>query len=59
MELKYRGISYNTSAPSVEGTETTEPGVFRGARFTLKRYQVRATTQPIEQLRFLGRTYTH
>lgn len=58
MDLKYRGISYSTAAPSVEAMTTLEQGTFRGAPFAWKHYRTTAAALPTEQLRFLGRPYT-
>lgn len=58
MELTYRGIPYNTSAPTVESTATEETGTFLGARFPQKHYQVSYRRPSAEELTFLGRRYS-
>ncbi|HEY9736588.1 MAG TPA: DUF4278 domain-containing protein [Trichocoleus sp.] len=58
MNLTYRGVVYNASAPNVEVTETDQNGTFLGARFSRKQYQVAHRRPQAEELTFLGRRYT-
>lgn len=59
MNLTYRGTTYQATAPAIEATESNHTGVFLGARFQMKQYQVsqRHTTQPTE-LTYRGVSYT-
>ncbi|MBD0334287.1 MAG: DUF4278 domain-containing protein [Cyanobacteria bacterium Co-bin13] len=58
MNLSYRGVTYNPSAPSVETRLSEETSTFLGVRYSRKQPQVAERSQFPEELTFLGRRYT-
>lgn len=57
MQLKYRGIAYQSSAPISEIIDTPETGMFLGARFNRKQYTAPQRQHLQKELTFLGRQY--
>ncbi|WP_346293804.1 DUF4278 domain-containing protein [Sphaerothrix gracilis] len=58
MQLKYRGQSYQTTAPSLETTVSEQPGIFLGHHFTIRQVQTLQRRQPVE-LTYRGVRYSH
>lgn len=59
MQLSYRGISYETTTPSIEVTETAQTGVFLGNVFPIKRLNVAQRQSSSIQLQYRGASYRH
>jgi hypothetical protein len=57
MQVSYRGISYETTATVVEGTETEQIGLFLGNRFKVKQYSTPHNTAAPMQLKYRGINY--
>lgn len=55
--MKYRGIHYQASAPSLEMTVTEKPGIFLGNSFTLRQVQAPRRSQTPE-LKYRGVSYS-
>lgn len=60
MELKYRGVAYQPSAPSLEAPSLEGIGIFRGSRYEFKRYsaQARMRVQAPLELTYRGVRYS-
>ena len=54
MQLSYRGVKYNTSAPAVEVTETQEVGHYRGATYHVRRAARAAARKTNDVLKYRG-----
>ncbi|MGG6241594.1 DUF4278 domain-containing protein [Nodosilinea sp. AN01ver1] len=48
MQLTYRGQSYETSAPDIDGTPTGETATFMGRPYARKQFTVAQRQQPAE-----------
>ncbi len=54
MQLSYRGVKYNTTAPAVEVTETEEIGHYRGATYHVRRAVGAAARKTSDVLKYRG-----
>ena len=54
MQLSYRGVKYNTSAPDVKVNETQEIGHYRGATYHVRRAAQSAARKTNEVLKYRG-----
>ena len=54
MQLTYRGIKYNPSAPVIQVTETEEIGHYRGATYRVRRAVHVVARKTKEILKFRG-----
>lgn len=57
MELKYRGIAYQTSASYVDAIATEEFATFLGARCSRKHYRMAQHLEQPERLSYRGISY--
>ena len=57
MQLKYRGHSYETAAPSLETTVIEQPGIFLCHQFTIRQVRMAQQQQPVE-LTYRGVRYS-
>lgn len=57
MDLKYRGIPYQLSAPSLEVQVTSEQATFLGGRFARKSYRLTQPQRPSEPKIYRGVHY--
>ena len=54
MQLSYRGVKYNTSAPAVQVTETQDVGHYRGATYPVRRAARVAAHKTNDVLKYRG-----
>lgn len=59
MNLSYRGIAYQTTAPTVEAVETEYTGHFLGRSFPIKRFNVNKQHTDSVSLTYRGSRYSH
>ena len=54
MQLSYRGVKYNTSAPVIQVTATEEIGHYRGATYHVRRVAHAVVCKTNDVLKFRG-----
>jgi Domain of unknown function (DUF4278) len=59
MNLSYRGIAYQTTAPTVEAIETEHTGRFLGKSFPIKRFNIAKRHTDSIVLTYRGTHYSH